>query len=76
MQLKRTFDHRDRKYNISDAVECICDGSDYDRGSLETAAATAQQTSEFLAKLVAKLHETGALEDEDILALLPGFEVV
>jgi hypothetical protein len=53
MDLVKAFDYRDKKstFSVAQAVEHACDGADYDRGHMETVAATARQTSEhFTAK--------------------------
>lgn len=76
--LKRTFDYKaGRTYSVASAVECECDGTDYDRGSVETAEATARNTMRFLGRLVETLHEKELLTNGDVLKLLEGsWEIV
>ncbi len=80
MRLQKKYAWRfDRSGNpvtssISEAAADACDGSDYDRGSVETAQAAADAAALMLGALVEKLHEKGVLDDADVLALLAGFE--
>lgn len=61
--------------DISDAVEAKCDGADYDRGALETAQATARNTSQLLGRLVELLHAQGVLSDAQIQEFFLPYDV-
>lgn len=52
--------------SVSRAIEVACDGDDYDRGSLEAARATANNTARVLGKLVEKLTVAGLLTVDDL----------
>lgn len=58
--------------SISAAVESSLDGRDYDLGSLEAAAATADNAAGAFARLVEMLHDKGVLSDEDVVSFVSG----
>lgn len=62
------------KFTVAEAIQAECDGADYDRGQIETIAATSAKTSQFLGKLVALLHDANVLTEEEILVLLDSWE--
>lgn len=72
IKLRKTFGYPDRKVGIADAVAWECDGSDYDSGSVETAARTARQTSELVGRLAEKLHDRGLLSNDEVIEVLGG----
>jgi hypothetical protein len=69
MKFKRTFSGK-QEYDVGSAIVRQCDGSDYNRGKLETVEAGADKTLEFLAKLTELLHSKGVISNEEISDLL------
>lgn len=61
-------------YTIEQAVIRQLDGSDYERGQVETAQAEASNCSEYLAKLTSLLFDSNILKKQDLKHLLPGYE--
>ena len=73
--IRRTFfvrANKERRYTIAEAVEREC-ATDRD-GELERTRDAVNKAIEKLGQLTQELHESGALKDEQIEALLPGFE--
>jgi hypothetical protein len=66
-----TLGHEHKSCTVEQAVYSECSDSDFASGLLETVTATEAKTRTFLAKLVGRLHNSGALTDEDVLSLLP-----
>ena len=56
--------------SIDSMVRQRTDGSDYGRGSVETARATAEKTGECLANLLDVLVRRGVVKLEDVLEIL------
>lgn len=55
--------------NVEKAVYYSLDGHDYDRGSVETAAATAENTLRAFSKLMQILAEKNLLTKEEIIEI-------
>lgn len=75
MELRRSYEltaNKGRTFSISEAVEREVSTGGYDSGIAEQAASDAQAGIRFLGALVAKLHERGALTDDDVINLLGG----
>lgn len=61
-------------FTITEAIVAQCDGSEYDRGVLEAADATAKQTSQMLGKLISTLYDKGLLTADELYRLASDFE--
>ena len=57
--MRITDEHHNRETTIADAVQVVCDGSDYDRGELETLRAGLEQTARLLGEMVEALADAG-----------------
>lgn len=55
---------------ISEAIEAVLDGEDYDRDKLETAQATANNAASMMGELLEILHNKKVLSDSDIGGLI------
>lgn len=77
MKLKEKYSYSrsgDRARSIREAVASELDGHDFDSGHLEGMSRTLDKLQAFVSKLTEKLHESGALSDQAVLDLLPGYE--
>ena len=59
-----------KELDVQQAVILSLDGNDQDRGSVESAAATANNVAEAFGTLIEILHAKGALNDADVKKFL------
>lgn len=77
MKLKEKYAYSrsgDVARSIEQAARETLNGADSSSGHLEDMSRTLDNVQLFLAKLTAKLHESGALSDQAVLDLLPGYD--
>lgn len=56
--MKLLYRSYDRPLSITDALEFACDGSDYERGELETIKATVNELTEIVGQMLEVLHSS------------------
>ena len=52
--------------SISSAIQCACDGADYERGQIEAIDASTKQTAQLLGRLVDILISKALLDTSDV----------
>ena len=61
---------KDDRLSASEIVEFVCDGDDYERGSVEAARAQADNCSKTLGRLVEKLFDKGVLSRSEVIEIV------
>ena len=70
-KIKKSFRSiEDKKIDLIEYIITQLDGDDYDRGTLESARATADNAGRLLAKLIDTLAANGVLSNVDLSELL------
>jgi predicted ATP-dependent serine protease len=54
------------RYTAEGYIQRKCDGSDYDRGAIETAQAAASNAGDVLGRLVQVLYDKGVISKDDV----------
>ncbi len=71
MKIKpKYYPNAEEEIEISKYIEVMLDGTDYDRGSIETIEATGENCSKAIGKLINILREKEILTDQDIHSLV------
>ena len=63
---------RGHEVEISDFIENEIDGSDQERGQIETTEATAENSAKAIGNLISILREKNLIDDEDVKKVVSG----